>query len=435
MKNWKTCLGGEKTATALVGVLAVLSLALGTASATPPAPPQRRASPFEKGATRLMDHPAPERLPSETNSPTLARLARTWASLSPEMTLCATKRSNHTVNIAIHRIHPAPDRPVLVFVHGLLSDHTTWEYVAAELARDYELWLVDLPGCGDSDAPKPSRLESDGYSPTAMGDRVWQALQQCLSATTPSRPISLVGHSLGGMVVLRMMSAPELRARYASLVQQVERVVLVAPCDFAVNAIPPQFGDLLGLKGWMVGLGQALGAVEPKVRTLTQVNYNVDGTGTIEQQRRFEHALVTGPHREAAKAMLLQAVPFGLKTRRPLWPQIASLVADYANISTPVLIVYGIWDETLSAAMGNKLKDEIPGAVLVKVPERGHSLPTEDPMVCAKLIQRFQQGRTPAELAAGFDMDVFPATSVLRSISLPTPTVAPDPKPTTLSSP
>jgi pimeloyl-ACP methyl ester carboxylesterase len=435
MKNWKTCLGYEKTATALLGVLAVLSLALGTASAAPTPTAQRHADPFEKGATRLMDLPAPERLPSETNSPMLARLAHTWASLSPEMTLCATTRSNHLVHIAVHRIHPASDRPVLVLVHGLLSDHTTWEYVAAELARDYELWLVDLPGCGDSDAPKPSRIEPDGYSPTAMGDRVWQALQQCLSATTPSRPISLVGHSLGGMVVLRMMSAPELRARYASLVQQVERVVLVAPCDFAVNAIPPQFGDLLGLKGWMVGLGQALGAVEPKVRTLTQVNYNVDGTGTIEQQRRFEHALVTGPHREAAQAMLLQAVPFGLKTRRPIWPQIASLVADYANINTPVLIVYGIWDETLSAAMGNKLKDEIPGAVLVKVPERGHSLPTEDPMVCAKLIQRFQQGRTPAELAAGFDMDVFPATSVLRSISLPTPTVAPDPKPTTLSSP
>ena len=33
--------------------------------------------------------------------------------------------------------------------------------------------------------------------------------------------------------------------------------------------------------------------------------------------------------------------------------------------------------------MGNKLKDEIPGAVLVKVPGRGHSLPTEDPLVCA----------------------------------------------------
>ncbi len=86
---------------------------------------------------------------------------------------------------------------MLVFIHGVLSDHLAWKYVAAELSTDYEIWLVDLPGCGASDAPRPAAIEPDGYSPTAMGERVLQAMRQCLRATDPRRQVTLVGHSLG----------------------------------------------------------------------------------------------------------------------------------------------------------------------------------------------------------------------------------------------
>jgi pimeloyl-ACP methyl ester carboxylesterase len=338
-----------------------------------------------------------------------------------------TTRSNHVVNIAIHIIGPAPGKPVLVCIHGILADYLTWEYVAAALAERYEIWLVDLPGCGESDAPKPSALEPDGYSPTGMGDRVWQALRQCLEAAggAANRQIALVGHSLGGTVVMRMLSAPELQVRYAAEQRRIDRTVLFSPCDLAINAVPPSLLTLLGLKGWMVTVGDVLGVFDAKVRDLTRRNFQVPEFATIERQECFAHALSHSEHREAAKAILRQFTPFDPKTLRPIWPEIDRLVADYRNIRIPVLIVHGAWDETLTSDMGHALKDHIPGAMLVEVPGRGHSLPTEDPMKCSALIQRFQQGLESEGLVAGLDADFFPATATLRPKPLHTTTVAP----------
>jgi pimeloyl-ACP methyl ester carboxylesterase len=380
-----------------------------------PSSPSRRADPFERGATRLLERPALTLLPSATNSQLLAPLAAGWQRLTPELVRYSTTRSNHTVNIAIYRLCRNVNRPVLVFIHGILSDHLTWQYVAAQLSCEYEIWLVDLPGCGESDLPRPSAIEPDGYSPTGMGERILQALQQCLAAdpAAPRRSITLIGHSLGGTVVIRMMSAPELRDRYSVVIQQIDRLVLVSPCDFAVNGVPPSFRALLGLKGWMVGLGECLGVVDGKTRALTKSSYHVPECATLEQQRRYAHALTDSGHREAAKAMLRQFVPFDRKTMRPQWPEIDRLVADYQNINVPVLIIYGTWDETLSTAMGDKLKHEIAGTVLVKVPQRGHSLPTEDPVICARLIRGFQKGLTAEKLGAGVGVKVYPATPLL----------------------
>lgn len=416
MRNRKTRIGCKRATKALAGTLAVLSLALGTASAAAADGPRRYADPFAKGATRLMDQPAPERLPSETNSAVLAPLAGVWARLPIESQHCPTTRRDRTVNLAIHVVGKAPGKPVLVCIHGILADYLTWEYVTARLAGDYEIWLVDLPGCGDSDAPRPSALEPDGYSLTAMAERVWQALRQRLAAerSGPPRPITLAGHSLGSTVVIRMLSAPELQSRYAPEQERVDRAVLFAPCDLAINAVPPSLLKLLGLKGGMVTIGKLLGVFDAKVRELTRRSFQDAQFATIECQERFAHALTHSEHREAAKAMLRQFGRFDPKTLRPLWEEIELIVADYKNIGVPVLIVHGTRDETLSSDMGHALKDHIPGAVLVEVPGRGHSLPTEDPVKCSALIHRFQQGLAPAELAAGLDVDIFPAIAMLK---------------------
>jgi pimeloyl-ACP methyl ester carboxylesterase len=416
MKNWKTRNGSERNGKNLAGALAMLILALETASAATTAAPQRHPDPSEKGAAWLMYQPPPERLPSETNNPVLKPLVDVWNRLSPELRHYPTTRSNHTFNIAIHIIRSAPGKPVLVCVHGILADYVMWEYIAAALAEDYELWLVDLPGCGDSDAPKPSALEADGYSPTGMGDRVWQALRQCIASEggAPPRQITLVGHSIGGTVVIRMLSAPELQVRYAAEQRRTDRAVLFAPCDQAINAVPPNLMKLLGLKGWMVTVGDVLGVFDANVRDLTKRNFQVPEFATIERQARFAHALGQSEHCEAAKAFLRQFAPFDPKTLRPIWPKIERLVADYKNIRIPVLIVHGTWDETLTSDMGHALKDHIPGAMLVEMPGRSHSLPTEDPIKCANLIKRFQQGLASESIAAGLDVDFFPATTTLR---------------------
>jgi pimeloyl-ACP methyl ester carboxylesterase len=393
----------------LAGVLVAFALV----ATSPLAAAPRRASPAaEKGATRLMERAAPEQLPSELASLELGTRHTNWHRLSPELWRCPTVRSNHTVHIAIHRMNQNPGRPVLVLIHGVLSDYTTWEYVAGDLVSDFEVWLVDLPGCGDSDVPKPAAIESDGYSPTAMAERILQAIDQRLTnqPVDSARSIVLAGHSLGGTVCIRMLSAPDLRSRYAAVVRRVDHMVLFAPADLAINAVPPKFLPLLGLHGWMVDVARGLGIWDERVRGLTRGSYQRRECATVERQEHSAHILADAGRREGAKAMLRQFAPFDPKTMRPIWPEIDALVADYTNIDVPTLIVHGTWDETLSDAMGFKLKSQIKGACLVELPHSGHSLPTEQPVQCAQLIRQFV-GAGEVRVPAGSGWTVYPAAT------------------------
>ena len=82
--------------------------------------------------------------------------------------------------------------PPLVLVHGLGGAASNWTELAPLLARGHRLLVADLPGHGGSTAlPGVSGLEP-------FADRVALIAQR-----EGMLPAPVVGHSLGGMVVLR----------------------------------------------------------------------------------------------------------------------------------------------------------------------------------------------------------------------------------------
>ncbi len=360
-----------------------------------------------------MRHPRPAPLPSDRDAGWLRSLNDAWQACPKTTSRFNTVRGGHELRVALHCLTPRPGRPLLLFVHGILTDHRTWRHIAGPLSAEYEVWLVDLPGCGDSDAPSPASLEPDGYSPTAMAKRVLQAFEQGLavSAThSTTRPIVLVGHSLGGMVCLRMLSSPELRARHQAFLTQLDRAVLMSTSDFEVNSIPTCFVPLLGLAGWKVAVGEGLGVFDSAVRQTVQNGYFVQECATLEQQEITGHMLSDGKHRRAIQAMLRQSVPFEPKTQRPDWPTISRLAHECALVEKPVLVVWGEWDEALPSCMGHQLKDKLHDATLVTIPGRGHSLPGEDPVRCATLIREFAQGLKPGTLRPDLAVNVYLST-------------------------
>lgn len=91
-----------------------------------------------------------------------------------------------------------------VLVHGITADSQSWWRTAPELVRHgYRVVAVDLPGHGRS--PR-----SAAYSLASLTDALAEAL--------PERPALAVGHSLGGLLLARLV--PLLRP---------ERVVHVDP--------------------------------------------------------------------------------------------------------------------------------------------------------------------------------------------------------------
>ena len=91
--------------------------------------------------------------------------------------------------------------PTVVFLHGTGTSASDWEGVSGPLAVTRRVVAVDLRGHGASD--RPGR-----YSIAAMADDVADLL-----ALVDDGPVDLVGHSLGGLVALRVAAAVPGRVR------------------------------------------------------------------------------------------------------------------------------------------------------------------------------------------------------------------------------
>ena len=97
---------------------------------------------------------------------------------------------------------------LLIAVHGWLLSRHVWAPFAAGWARQHpeiELWCPDLPGFGD--APRPS-----GLLPNLASYGRW--LAEASIHRAQGRPFVLMGHSLGGSVVLH--AEAELRRQQRS---------------------------------------------------------------------------------------------------------------------------------------------------------------------------------------------------------------------------
>jgi pimeloyl-ACP methyl ester carboxylesterase len=86
-----------------------------------------------------------------------------------------------------------PEAPPLVLVHGGRDHCRNWDWVAADLARDWHVIAPDLRGHGDS------AWSTDGHY--SMAAHVYDLAQ--LIHGLGLAPVTLVAHSLGGNIALR----------------------------------------------------------------------------------------------------------------------------------------------------------------------------------------------------------------------------------------
>ncbi len=81
--------------------------------------------------------------------------------------------------------------PLLVLLHGWMDCGATYKFVAEHLSNDYFLVAPDLRGFGQTD-------HAPGYwFPDYFAD-----LEKILDHYSPHHPVNLVGHSMGGNIVL-----------------------------------------------------------------------------------------------------------------------------------------------------------------------------------------------------------------------------------------
>jgi pimeloyl-ACP methyl ester carboxylesterase len=110
---------------------------------------------------------------------------------------------------------PAPDKPVVVLVHGFTGSKENWLPLMREMAGEHRLIAPDLPGWGETE-----RKTAADYGASAQVEhlaRFLRALPAIVGREGP--PALLVGHSMGGQI------AGLLAARHPEL---VSRLVLMS---------------------------------------------------------------------------------------------------------------------------------------------------------------------------------------------------------------
>lgn len=97
----------------------------------------------------------------------------------------------------LHVAHDAGKGPPVLFLHGIASSSVTFDHVIPELTPSHHVVALDLMGFGHSVAPADAQFTLDEHV-----DAVVTTLQRL----TVKKPLTLVGHSLGSLIAVRLAS-------------------------------------------------------------------------------------------------------------------------------------------------------------------------------------------------------------------------------------
>jgi pimeloyl-ACP methyl ester carboxylesterase len=243
-------------------------------------------------------------------------------------------------------------KPTLVFIHGVLNDHSVWILQTRYFAHHgYNVLAVDLPGHGKSEGSCPKTVEE-------AADFILALLK-----AAGLKEAALIGHSWGSLIALHAASiAPEhgLRITHlalvgtafpmkvspalldASLNQPMKAIEMVNTFSHSLLSPPP---SALGPGTWLYGGSRAL------MRRVLASNTreNVFHTG-FKACDSYEGAFL-------ASNRLLALV-------------------KYSPIA--ILFIVGIADQMTTPKAAQTLIDALPHAKVAKV-SGGHQLMTEAP--------------------------------------------------------
>jgi len=243
----------------------------------------------------------------------------------------------------------------IVLLHGFPTASHLWKRLVPLLPAGHRVVVVDLLGYGRSDRPAGRPL-----GPRAHAGRIAELLD-----ALGINYACVVGHELGGGV------AQAMAVRWP---QRVSRLCLVAPVAYdewpvreirLARAMLPLTRHLPPT--WLLGFlkKEMLRGYADQELGSHSVDRYVKPFGTADgRDALVEHLLALDPAETTA-----------------LGPRLKDLVM-------PSAIVVGAHDPFIDASVGERLKQDIPGATLDVLPDGRHFLPEESPEAVSEVIAR-----------------------------------------------
>jgi pimeloyl-ACP methyl ester carboxylesterase len=272
------------------------------------------------------------------------------------------------------------DGPTVVFAHGFSLNLTSWHYQIRDLAPAFRLVLYDQRGHGRSEKAK-------------AGDWSLEALARDMEAVIAAHggpePLAVVGHSMGGMTLLKFVELfPE---RIAS---RVAALVLANTTG----------ADVMG--GMLPGAARRFAAgfqmiQEGAVRALASNAKHVDRLRGRTRDLAYLSVRMAGLGPKALPSIVEFVDHMLSETPSEVWASLlpALLGLDVTKvldvIDVPTLVVAGTHDKLTPPGAAERIASAVKGAELVVIRDSGHMSMLERPLSFNAHLREFL-ARVPA---------------------------------------
>jgi pimeloyl-ACP methyl ester carboxylesterase len=251
----------------------------------------------------------------------------------------------------------------LLCIHGFGASSYSWRNFIEPFAKDYQLILIDLKGCGKS--PKPL---DDKYSTQDHADLLFQFILE-----HELRNLTLIGNSFGGALSL-LLSIMLFDAGESARLKSLVLIDAGAYKEFI-----PAYLKLLSVP--LINLGVYLAPSRFAVRAILRKAYYDPSKITAEQIEAYTAPIAAPGGKHALRETGSQLVPANFD----------ELVKRYKDIKAPALIVWGRQDKIIPLKVGELLNRDIANSTLKIIEECGHAPQEERPEETVPLVLEFLQ--------------------------------------------
>lgn len=251
----------------------------------------------------------------------------------------------------------------IILIHGLAARSETWtDLVPLFPADQYTVYLLDLLGSGESAKPRGADYAIRGHS-----RRLLQFLEQESLAG-----ITLVGHSLGGAVVL----VAAIEAMVAGKDELLAAMIIIGGPGYIQRL--PLIAEIFRrpLAG---ALFIALYAPDALVGIGLRIAYYDNRLVDREHIARYAPCYRSRDVKRALVATCRSLIPIDQE----------EIARRYQDLRLPVLLVWGRHDAIVPLSQGTRLEAAIPEAKLKVIEECGHNPQEEKPEVTFTIIEKF----------------------------------------------
>jgi pimeloyl-ACP methyl ester carboxylesterase len=271
---------------------------------------------------------------------------------------------------------PSPDKTPLVMVHGWMDVAASYQFVVDAFADDQYIIAPDWRGYGKT----PSGGADNYWFPDYMAD-----LDFLLDHYSPDKPVNLVGHSLGGNVVMLYGGVrPERIRRLVNL--EGFGLPSTTP-DMAPERYGKWMDELKKLHRGEMDL-RAYDAVSGVARRLMKTNPRLsqDKADWLAQHWSAQNAegkwaILGTPAHKVISAHLYQS---------------EEVLALYRRLNMPVLAVEASdnslelwWKGKFTLAQYHERIKSVPNVEIALIQDAGHMMHHDQPDILAGLIERF----------------------------------------------